>query len=72
MPSTAAVNFEVGREGNVSVPDQEGIELPSCDSNTNMTAAVDGIWAASGFMIDESRLTFIGTTGETVGFRATL
>ena len=66
---TFPFNYEDGRDGNVSIPDRELADLQSCDGDSNMTAAVSGILAASGFMIDESRLTFVGQAGETVGFR---
>lgn len=66
-----AFNYESGgTEGNVSVPDRDAAVAECSDRESNMAAAVKGIVSSSGFMINESRLTFIGLAGETVGFVA--
>lgn len=61
--------FEEGVDGNLSIADPEGLVVDCPDADSNMTAAVSGIVDATGFQIAESRLTFIGFDGETVGFR---
>ncbi len=64
-----ALNYEPGVDGNIAIPDPDGLDV-ACDAESNMHPAVEGIMAATGFMIDESRLTFIGLPGETVAFVA--
>lgn len=66
-----AFNYESeGTDGSVSVPDRNAAAVECSDRDSNMIAAVKGIVASTGFMINESSLTFIGLPGETVGFVA--
>lgn len=62
------LNYETGSEGNLNVGDD--VDVPSCDQpGSNMTVAIDGFVEATGFMVDENRLTLIGLPGELLGFR---
>ncbi|MEL7155008.1 MAG: META domain-containing protein, partial [Actinomycetota bacterium] len=63
-----ALAHEGGADGNVA---PGAAPAPPCEADaSNLPEALDGIVAATGFMITDNRLTFIGTDGETVGFRA--
>ncbi|MCP3992415.1 MAG: META domain-containing protein [Actinomycetia bacterium] len=65
-----ALNYEPGVDGNIAAPDLDGLNVACDDAESNMHAVVEGVLTATGFMINESRLTFIGPPGETVGFIA--
>ena len=67
-PFTVAIAVEPGVDGNLAVADAGRDDKPECDPGSNMTALVDGLWGATGFMVDGSRLTLIGEPGELVGF----
>lgn len=66
--ATTTVEFAEGSEGAFAV--LGAVELDTTPACEVVGLAADGIAAASGFMIDEHRLTFIGGPGETVGFSA--
>jgi heat shock protein HslJ len=66
-PITFPVSYEPGRDGSFRIS-ESGFD-PSCD-NANISLAWSGLEAATGFMINERRLTFIGIPGETIGFVA--
>ena len=67
-PFTLALGYEDGVDGNLTVG--ETTTKPTCDDPaSNMAVAIDGFWEASGFMVDESRMTLIGLPGELLGFR---
>ena len=64
------LNYEPGVDGNLNVGDKELQDKPTCeDPASNMAVAIDGFWAATGYMVDESRMTLIGLSGELIGFR---
>lgn len=65
---TFTLNHEGGMEGTLALPDPVD---PGCDdAQSNLVTALDGITSASGYMVHERRLTFIGLPGETVAFTA--
>lgn len=64
---TFHVNHEGGAEGNLALPDPSQLQTGGCDS-PNMTDAIAGIEAATGYTISETRLTLIGLPGETISF----
>jgi hypothetical protein len=69
-PITLSLNYEPGVDGNLNVADKDLRDKPGCDDPaSNMVAAIDALWDASGFMVDESRMTLIGLPGELIGFR---
>lgn len=64
----ATVEFDGDRDGTFSVTAAGPIDTqPACEV---VGLAQTGLVDASGFMIDENRLTFVGEPGETVGFSA--
>lgn len=64
-----AIKTVGGRDGPFEVVTATPATPPVCDtSESNMLVAFDGLVASTGFMVNESRLTFIGLDGETVGF----
>lgn len=70
-PISLRINHEDGSDGNLNVVDKDTADKPSCaDPTSNMTAAIAGFWDATGFMVNESRMTLIGLPGELISFRA--
>lgn len=68
-PLTVPLNVEDGVDGNLAVADEARADKPECeDPESNMTAVIEGLWEATGFMVDENRLTIIGLPGELIGF----
>lgn len=66
--SVSSVEFDDGRDGAFDVTSAGALDTePACEV---VGLAQSGIIDATGFMIDENRLTFIGEAGETVGFTA--
>ena len=69
-PISLRINYEDGFDGNLNVADKDIADRPACDDPApNMTAAIDGFWEATGFMVYESRMTLIGLPGELISFR---
>lgn len=69
-PVSFAIGYEPGVDGSIAFPDPDALVVSCDDDESNMVVALEGISSATGFMIYQSQLTFIGLPGETVGFVA--
>jgi heat shock protein HslJ len=70
-PVSFPFTYEPGGDGNVTLPDPAAAEATCDDADSNLLTALAGITEATGYMIHEARLTFIGLPGETVSFTGT-
>ena len=66
-----ALDYTAGNEGPISFSGVEAAFEACEDPESNMLAAAQGLADATGFMVFDGRLTFIGLPGETVSFIAT-